>query len=148
MAKPPKGPKWLLLAEAERAAGVREYPGDADNPRIVEYHSYTSYGSPDDETPWCSSFANWCMEKSGIEGTNSAAARSWLYWGTAISKPQLGAVTILWRGSPSAEKGHVGFYIGEHPSNPGYILLLGGNQGDCVCVAAYKKDRVLGFRMP
>ncbi|MEZ6933584.1 TIGR02594 family protein [Aeromonas sp. BC14] len=139
---------WLNIAQQELDKGIKEFPGDADNPRIVEYHSCTSYGSSDDETPWCSSFANWCMKQCGIEGTHNVAAQSWLHWGKAIATPIEGAVTILWRESPSSWKGHVGFFIGEHPTNKDYILLLGGNQGDSVCVAAYEKKRVLGFRFP
>lgn len=61
---------WLNIAQQELDKGIKEFPGDADNPRIVEYHSCTSYGSSDDETPWCSSFANWCMKQCGIEGTH------------------------------------------------------------------------------
>ena len=137
---------WIAVAEKE--LGVKEFPGDADNPRIITYHSATSYGSTEDETPWCSAFVNWCMKEVGVEGTHNAAARSWLHWGKALAQPEPGAITILWRGSPSGWQGHVGFYMGEHESNPNYIMLLGGNQGDSVCLAAYDKKRVLGFRLP
>lgn len=140
---------WMAYAEAEAKAGVREFPGDADNPRIIEYFSATSYGAAEhDEVSWCSAFANWCMKKAGIEGTGNVGARSWLHWGQQIASPKTGCVTVLWRNKPSSWEGHVGFYVGEHPTNSAYILLLGGNQGDCVCVAAYEKARVLGFRRP
>lgn len=137
---------WMAIAEAE--LGIKEYPGDADNPRIIEYHSTTTYGSRDDEISWCSSFVNWCIEKSGIDGTDNAGARSWEGWGKSISKPVPGCIAVLWRQSPESWKGHVAFYVGEHEQNNKYILLLGGNQGDSVCVAAYEKRRVLSFRWP
>jgi uncharacterized protein (TIGR02594 family) len=137
---------WIEIAEGE--LGVKEYPGDADNPRIIEYHATTSYGSKDDEVSWCSAFVNWCIEKSGRHGTDNAGARSWLNWGKSIRNPVPGCVTVLWRESPDSWKGHVGFYVGEHPTNSQYILMLGGNQGDSVCVAAYEKKRVLSFRWP
>lgn len=133
---------WIEFAVGE--LGVTEAPGEADNPRIVEYHAATSLHSKDDETPWCSAFANWCMWKAGIEGTKSAAARSWLRWGDRV-EPRFGCVVILWRGAPTSEQGHVGFYVKEDDSN---VYLLGGNQGDAVSVARYPKTRVLGFRFP
>jgi uncharacterized protein (TIGR02594 family) len=139
---------WLAMAEAEKAAGVKEYPGDADNPRIIEYHSTTSYGARDDEVSWCSSFVNWCLSEADIEGTDNAGARSWLHWGMPLKQPIKGCITVLWRKSPNSWEGHVAFYVGDHPQNNSYILLLGGNQGDSVCVAAYEKLRVLGFRWP
>src|SRR5262245_20844734 len=70
---------WMPLALQE--IGVKEYTGAADNPRIVEYLTSTTLGSVErsnDETPWCSAFVNWCVAKSGYEGTDSAWAKSWL----------------------------------------------------------------------
>ncbi len=137
---------WMEIAGKE--IGVKEFPGDADNPRIIEYHATTTYGSKDDEVSWCSAFVNWCLENVGIEGTDNVGARSWLNWGTTIKKPVPGCITVLWRESPDSWKGHVGFYLADHPTHSNYILLLGGNQGDSVCVAAYEKTRILGFRWP
>lgn len=54
--------KWLDLAEAE--IGIKEVPGTGDNPRVLEYHSATSYGAPHDSVPWCSSFINWPCGRS------------------------------------------------------------------------------------
>lgn len=74
-------PAWLRIAVAER--GVKEKPGAADNPRIVEYLKSTNLGSPqnkNDETAWCSAFVNWCVEQAGFDGTDSALARHWLKW--------------------------------------------------------------------
>ena len=61
-----------------------------------------------------------------------------------LDEGRFGAVAVLSRGSdPSA--GHVGFLLGE---TDGHVLLLGGNQGDAVSVAAFPKTRLLGFRWP
>ncbi len=68
-------------------SGVEELPGAAHNPRILEYHRTTTLGhgaASKDETPWCSSFVNFCMVMSGFRGTNSASARSWLKWGSGL----------------------------------------------------------------
>ena len=91
---------WLPIALAEQ--GVKEYPGDGDNPRIVEYLQSTTLEAPmrtNDETAWCSAFVNWCVERAGYEGTDSAWAKSWLNWGKAIPKPRRGCVVILTRGA-------------------------------------------------
>jgi uncharacterized protein (TIGR02594 family) len=135
-------PRWMDIARGE--LGVKEAPGAADNPRVVEYHAATSLHSADDETPWCSAFANWCMAQAGLEGTNSAAARSWLKWGEAC-EPKLGAVTVLWRGKPTAATGHVGFFVKADAS---FVWLLGGNQGDAVSIQPFPRHRVLAYRWP
>lgn len=133
---------WLPIALAE--VGVKEFPGDGDNPRIVEYLQSTSLEAPSatqDETPWCSAFANWCVERSGYEGTDSAWARSWLTWGRAARRPRRGCIVVLSRD----RGGHVGFWVGETGTQ---VRLLGGNQGDEVRVSGYPKKRVLGYRVP
>jgi len=135
-------PEWLTIAEGE--IGTKETSGPVDNKRIVEYAACTTLAAQDDETPWCSSFVNWCMEMAGIVGTKAAAARSWLKWGRRIEEPIEGCVVVLKRGAPPS--GHVAFYIRDYTSD--LITCLGGNQGDQVKYSHYKKADVLGYRMP
>ena len=71
-------------------------------------------------------------------------ARSYLRWGAALDEGRFGAVAVLSRGSDPAA-GHVGFLLGETDA---HFVLLGGNQGDAVGVAAFPKTRLLGFRWP
>ncbi len=133
----PGDPPWMAIASSEM--GVKEYPGNGENPRIVEYLQSTNLSAPDsarDETPWCSAFANWCVEKSGYAGTDSAWARSWLNWGAAIAKPRHGCIAVLQR---DVNNGHVGFYLSATASG---IKLLGGNQSNAVCVSMFKKSDV------
>lgn len=131
---------WYVVARRER--GVKESIGLADNPRIVEYHAATTLRATDDEVPWCSSFVNWCVLQAGYKGTRSAAARSWMKWGTKIDTPVEGCIVVLTR----LGGGHVGFYVGGHAS--GTIHILGGNQSDSVRVSGYLESRVLGYFMP
>jgi hypothetical protein len=86
-----ESPPWLEIAVKELA--IKEYAGEADNPRVVEYLKTTTLGSPEnanDETPWCSSFVNWCMEQVHLKGTDNAMARSWRHWGKKLEKPKFG----------------------------------------------------------
>lgn len=135
---------WLKVAKAEMARGVVEIAGDQDNPRIVEYHSATTLHATDDETPWCSAFANWVMKQAGIKGTGLANARSWLDWGRKLDAPVPGCVVVLKRGT-SPTSGHVGFYLEPKGDR---IAVLGGNQGNSVKVSNYLVADVLGYRLP
>ena len=135
-------PEWLEAAVRE--IGVEEVPGPGDNPRILEYHQTTTLRATDDSIAWCSSFVNWCMKQAGIEGTKSAAARSWQNWGKKLDSPRNGCVAVLRRGT-NPTNGHVAFYVGEGSST---IRLLGGNQSDQVKVSAFPKTMVLSYRWP
>lgn len=145
-------PPWLEVAFKE--VGVLEASGEADNPRVVEYHASTDGKPAPDEVSWCSSFVNWCIEQVGLEGTGSKRARAWLWWGLLLRHPAYGCVVVLQRGSgaqPGPEvieaPGHVGFFLGF--ANEGSrVRVLGGNQRDSVCEAAYPVERVLGYRWP
>jgi uncharacterized protein (TIGR02594 family) len=134
---------WYAIARGE--IGVREHAGAADNPRIVEYHRTTTLppgAASEDETAWCSSFVNWCMEKAGIEGTDNAWARSWLNFGYSVSTPLPGTVAVFSRGP---DWGHVGFFVSRDGNE---VRVLGGNQSDAVNIKGYAASRLLGYRMP
>ncbi len=136
---------WMNVALAE--VGVKEFVGNGDNPRVVEYLKSTNLSAPynaNDESPWCSAFVNWCMERSGLEGTDSTAARSWLNWGKAITTPERGCIVVFSR-PPVTWQGHVGFFISKTSNN---IKVLGGNQSDSVNESNYPVSRLLGYRLP
>ena len=138
-------PPWLKIAQQEM--GVKEYAGSADNPRIVAYHKSTTLPeryANQDETPWCASFVNWCIEKSGYEGTDSARARDWEHWGKKLDTPRKGCIVVFKR-PPSPTSGHVGFYIDESESK---IRVLGGNQGHEVNISGQDKGNFLSYRWP
>lgn len=132
---------WMEVAKQE--LGQKEIPGAGSNPRIEEYHKTSTLGSKADSVPWCSSFVNFCITKSGLTGTNSALARSWVTWGQEIPSFVPGCVVVLERGE--SPKGHVGFYVGMDGNN---VKLLGGNQGDAVSIASFDSARVIAKRLP
>jgi len=134
-------PKWLEIAEEEAAKNVAEIPGPQANPRIVEYDQHTTLKATSAEVPWCSAFANFCMDTAGIEGTDSAAAVSWMNWGIPLEKPVLGCVAVFTR--PGGH--HVGFYLKEAGD---WIFALSGNASNKVRVGAYQRQRLMGYRWP
>ena len=142
---------WMAIAESE--LGQAEAAGAAQNPRIINYHATTSLRAEADEVPWCSSFVNWVMRQAGFVGTNSAAARSWLGWGTATTA-RYGAITVIQRkgqdsdeATGSATSYHVGFLIEASSQR---VRLLGGNQGDMVKISGFMLSSydIRGFRWP
>jgi uncharacterized protein (TIGR02594 family) len=136
-------PRWLELAWAD--LGVAETPGPDHNARVVTY--YADAGHPqveNDETAWCAAFVGACLERAGIPGTRSLLARSYLAWGEPLNAFRYGAVAVLSRTADPA-LGHVGFLVGETAEA---VVLLGGNQGDRVSVAAFARSRLLALRWP
>lgn len=136
---------WMVIAEKE--IGIKEIRGRKHNPRILEYHSKTSYGAKTDEVPWCSSLIVWVFEKSNIPSTRSAAARSWVEWGEECDLKR-GAVVVLWRGSPTSAYGHVGLYWSEDPANPDRFMMLSGNSSNQVRISSYGKSNIIATRWP
>lgn len=135
-------PPWLKVAQQELESGVTEIIGGRNNPRILEYQGATKLSADDDETPWCSSFVNFCMKEVNVQGTGSARARDWEKWGDKIDQPIIGCIAVFTR----PDGGHVGFYVGSENDK---ILLLGGNQeGGKVSIAKRSTDRLLSYRWP
>lgn len=135
-------PAWLEIAEGE--LGVKELAGGAAEARIVKYHATTTLKATSDEVPWCSAFANWCIQRAGLKGTGLANARSWLTWGKRLEEPREGCIVVFKRGS-NPTSGHVAFFVGMDGN---YLRVLGGNQSDCVKVSRYPVADVLGYRWP
>lgn len=96
--------------------------------------------------PWCAAWANAVLEDTGVSGTDSLTARSFLQWGMPTTRPREGDVVVLTRGR-SKWAGHVGFYIGTvERDGRQYIAVLGGNQKKSVNIAYYPINRVIGYR--
>jgi uncharacterized protein (TIGR02594 family) len=128
-----KQPLWMEIAKDE--IGVKEIPGEANNKRIVEYHR-TTIGRYPDKTPWCSSFACWCMQQADLPHPHSAWAYHWRTWsgGRKLDRPQYGCIVVLGK-SAGGNDGHVGFFVEQVDSN--HIKVLGGNQGDEVNISTF-----------
>jgi len=134
-----------ILEKALSQYGVKEVMGIKNNPQILKYFKSMGLDSQkmNDETAWCSAFANWVAKESGFEYSGQLTARSWLKIGESTPNPVQGDIVVLWRESPESWKGHVGFYVRETKR---YVYIIGGNQKDQVNIKAYPKTRILDFR--
>ena len=131
---------------ARRELGVAEAPGAADNDRVLAY--YSDAGHPEiahDSVAWCAAFACAMLERGGTRSPRTLRAREFLEWGDPVETPRRGCIVVLWRGQPDGAEGHVGFYAGSKGEG---VLILGGNQGDKVSIAAFRQNQVLGYRWP
>lgn len=124
------------------------------NPLIVKIITGSRTAAYDgDLTPWCASFANWCIARSQASnprfiefdslldfGTRSAASGSFRCWGETASEPRYGDIVVYAKRGTEEQRcpvnlnnaqGHVGFYVGQRVRANGSLAydLLGGNQG-------------------
>ena len=117
--------------------GLKEIPGtDKNNPIILQWFQEMGFtGIKDDETSWCSLTINVMAKRLGLSYTGKLNARSWLDIGKETKTPQLGDVVVFWRNKKNSWEGHVGLFAGISIDNK--ILVLGGNQGNMIDIAAY-----------
>lgn len=131
---------------AQRFVGVKEVPGQKDNPQILAMLKLDGAWPEHDEVPWCSGFTNYIAWLLRLPRSKSLMARSWLNVGKKVElgDAKIGFdVVVLWRGDPSGPSGHVGFYAGHDAT---HVYILGGNQNDSVNVSKYPHSRLLQLR--
>lgn len=133
--------KPLHFQIAEKHIGLKEIEGSKNNETIVGFHKKVSGVAYADETSWCAAFVGSCLLDAGIKKIGTLAARSYTTWGEPVLKPKIGDIVVFTRGS--GWQGHVGFYAGETKD---CILVLGGNQGNQVCIKPYLKSRLIATR--
>jgi uncharacterized protein (TIGR02594 family) len=132
------------VARDEMKLDVQEIPGSQNNPRIVMYHATTAGGAAPDEVAWCSSFVNYCVEQTGLRGTDSKVARSWhdQHWGRDVTaNPVEGDIVVFSRHSPTQDGGHVAFFLDQDETD---IRVLGGNQNNRIGIGSFPKDGMMG----
>jgi len=126
--------------------GLREIPGDKDEPKIVQMFADVGHSwVKDDETAWCAAAVGATLERSGLPSTRKLNARSYLDWGITVdpkaAKP--GDVVVFWRGTPTSATGHVAYF---ERRDGAFVWVWGGNQRDQICLAKYPAARVIGVR--
>lgn len=133
---------WMQVAIRE--FGIKKYSGYSNNPRIVEYLSSVTLGLTHpvkDDIYWSSAFVNWCVEKSGCDGTDSIWSLAWHNWGKATTNPAPGCIAVFKRN----QAGHVGFFIEASDTK---IKILGANKLNEVCYQYIDKSYLLSYRIP
>ena len=150
----PIGYKWLgtvgqlpkTIQEALALFGVHECAGTVDNPVIMGWAAEVgkeieaAYGH--DDVPWCGLFAAVVTKRAGKPVVAGPLwAQNWKKFGAEAEHASLGDILVFVREGG----GHVGFYVGEDASA---YHVLGGNQGDKVCIARISKARCVAARRP
>lgn len=136
-AKREKGKSVMSIAREELGKNEK-----TDRKALMEWLRTGGVNMDPETTAWCAGYANAVLQKAGIKGTGSLAARSFMSWGTATSKPQVGDVAVFSRG---ANQGHVGFFEGFNADHS-KIKILAGNSRDSVREEWVSSSRLLGFR--
>ena len=134
-------PPWLTLARGE--LGTHEGVGAANNPTVVRYYADAGFsGVRSDDVAWCAAFVGAMLHRAGYTPSASLAARSYEGWGVGVKQPVLGCIGTKKRAG-SSWQGHVGFVVGASATK---IILLAGNQGDAVSIAAFDRSLFTSFR--
>jgi uncharacterized protein (TIGR02594 family) len=135
-----------ILKIAASQLGITEISGDKNHSQIVKYATETGIeGINNDETPWCSTFINWCAKEADLPFSGKATARSWINIGKTVTNPSPGDVVIFWREDPLSWKGHVGLFLGFNASHS-QVFCLGGNQSNAVTISSYDINKVLSYQ--
>lgn len=148
----PRAYHWLarlqhlprMVAAALAEFGVRETAGAANTPQILQWAVEAGLASDyrADSIPWCGLFMAHVARVAGREPPPAPLwALSWARFGVEGGQPELGDVLVFMRQGG----GHVGLYIGEDSR---CYHVLGGNQGDRVCIARIAKERLYAVRQP
>lgn len=135
------------LAVAEKHIGLAEIPGVNHHPLILSmWKAIKRGGIQSDEVPWCAAFVGYCLENVGIVSSRFEAARSYMTWGQGLAAPLYGCIGVFNGGPTRPGLGHTGFIVGRNQA--GLLMVLGGNQGNQVCVVPINGDRLLASRWP
>jgi uncharacterized protein (TIGR02594 family) len=136
----PTGPHPIDIAQSfvdrfyERdPEAISQWPAPASwNPLVVDFFSATNLKANNDMIAWCAAFANWCIDRNGRNGTESASSQSFLtsryFRQTTTPNPgDLAVFTCYDRTTgKSLGLGHVTFFKGQAGFNR--INVVAGNQ--------------------
>ncbi len=140
--------KWLDVAR--KYEGVAEVAGAKSNPVILGWLQNEGKGKSwvkGDDTPWCGAFQAGVFTESGLISVvppEPLRARSWEHAGVPLDGPKIGCIAVIPRGKNPAQ-GHVALVAGFDAE---HLDLLGGNQGNKVSVARFKRPANAVYRWP
>lgn len=128
--------------------GLKEVPGAAHNPQIVQWGKDAGIGWwNNDDDAWCAVAVNAALVHSGYPSTRSALARSFTRYGMRLAKPLRGAIAVFPRGT-NPMYGHVG--IIDEIRADGTIVIVNGNVSNMVKRSVFRTASILpdGIRWP
>jgi uncharacterized protein (TIGR02594 family) len=140
-----------LIVEALALYGTKEMQGDGDNPVIIQWAreigGAVAQNYKHDSTAWCGLFMALVATRAKKQIPDSPLwALSWAKFGNEAPSPRFGDVLTFKREGG----GHVGLYVAEDegiPKKRGPAFhVLGGNQGDQVCITRIEKTRLYAAR--
>ncbi|WP_148662265.1 TIGR02594 family protein [Paraburkholderia phytofirmans] len=98
------------------------------NPVIVQFFRSTASTAHNDLVPWCAAFQNWCLDRLGFKGTNSASSGSFRTYGLQVTDPKPGDFVVFRDKDPDAARqghGHIALFLYRDGDR---VFVLGGNQ--------------------
>ncbi|WCT75049.1 TIGR02594 family protein [Sphingomonas naphthae] len=168
----PAAYRWLnshvplpkIVTAALEQLGTVEVPGKANSSVIMGWADEVGVGAigyryTGDDVPWCGLFMAAMAKRAGKPiPAGPLYALNWAQFGDMVASrasldtakplrafngrvPSLGDVLVFRR--PTG--GHVGLYVGEDANA---FHVLGGNQGDRVCILRIAKARCVAVRRP
>lgn len=141
---PTPTPLWIVEGLSHR--GLREIPGKAHNPTIINWLIKAKAWWKEDETPWCGTFVQHCLDYCAIPYPKHwYRAKAYEDYGTACDKDAIpfGAICVKSRKGG----GHVFFAVAQ--SRDGSIIYgLGGNQSNSVNIVAFNRSEIDAVRWP
>jgi uncharacterized protein (TIGR02594 family) len=141
------GPLPKMVVSALSYLGLKEYPGSANNPVIMEMARQLGVTNiySGDSVSWCAVFISYICLISGkpmpFTSYEILRAASFASWGNPVEKGKEALGDILVFKRPGGN--HVGIYIAESATT---FHVLGGNQSDSVSFTEIKKDRMIACR--
>ena len=139
----------LWLDAGMKYLGTKETPGTNDNKTIIDWAKAeggdTAKAYTHDSIPWCALFANMCLTKAGLKGTETLWALDFAgKWPSVkLIGPAVGAFAPMVRDGG----GHIMIVVGK--DQHGNIMGLGGNQSDQVSIIPFATSRLnKGFWWP
>ncbi len=124
--------------QAQSMLGLKEM-----DPTLKTYLRRANPNLDPTTTPWCAGFVGSVLNSSGLKGTGSLMAKSYLNFGTPTNQPKMGDIVVLNRGN-DPKLGHVGFFSGYDQN--GNVRVLGGNQDNSVSIKSFAPGVIAGYR--
>jgi uncharacterized protein (TIGR02594 family) len=90
-------------------------------------------------TLWCARFMNFVLDRLGLPGTSSDAAKSFASYGKPLEGPEIGAIAVMDRKGG----GHVGVVSGF--DKDGDPIIISGNYSRRVAEAVYARSRIVTY---